>query len=156
MASLFASLFRSTSSGPPRYSSQPDLTEQPSLYTRCFFRFALEEYDVEVKIVGSAPQLGGWDHTQGVELHTSSEYFPCWITRDPIVLPMKDRVEYKYAIIEKDGAVRWSNGGVLSVESVNRIVGSGGTGSIGASIGRASRDNLLLRGASRESVGDML
>lgn len=59
------------------------------LQTRCFFRFKHEESaNVTVKLVGSVPQLGAWDIEKAVELVTTPDYFPCWISQDPVLLPL--------------------------------------------------------------------
>ncbi|CAD7971851.1 unnamed protein product, partial [Amoebophrya sp. A120] len=69
--------------------------------TRCFFRFKYEEsQNVRVKLVGSTPQLGSWDPDLALELHTNPNYFPCWISNDPVHLPLGETVEYQYIVEE--------------------------------------------------------
>jgi len=65
---------------------------------------------VQIRVVGSTPQLGDWDPEKGLELYTNYEYWPCWIARDPINLPLNQKVEYNYAILNMDGQIlQWAS-----------------------------------------------
>jgi len=90
------------------------------LSTRCFFRFAWEQSEVRIKVVGSAPALGEWDPENGIELHTNFEFFPCWISQDPVILPLGERVEYNYVILDKNDdskVLQWASNTKLTVVS---------------------------------------
>eukprot|EP00392_Amoebophrya_sp_AT5.2_P015143 g15342.t1 len=77
------------------------------LQTRCFFRFKYEESaNVTVKLVGSVPQLGAWDIEKAVELVTTPDYFPCWISQDPVLLPLGEMIEYQYVVETRHAATR--------------------------------------------------
>lgn len=68
---------------------------------RTFFRFAWDANDVDIRVVGSCPQLGEWNPAKGVKLQTSFEYFPSWISNDPVHLPLNQKIEYQYVILSK-------------------------------------------------------
>jgi Starch binding domain len=67
-----------------------------------------------IGIVGSAPELGGWDITRYVPLRTSGDRYPLWWTDTEINLqldtsrpPAAQKIEYKYVHINADGIATW-------------------------------------------------
>ena len=78
---------------------------------------------MQIRVCGSVPQLGEWDPARGLELQTSFEFFPCWITKEPVSLPVGQRIEYSYVIIstKNPSQVRWSVSSVLTAEAVRRV-----------------------------------
>lgn len=66
------------------------------------------EFGQTVKVVGSAPELGGWDVAKAPALSASA-----YAADDPlwsITVPMRAdgaAVEYKYVNVQADGSVRW-------------------------------------------------
>jgi lysophospholipase L1-like esterase len=62
-----------------------------------------------IGIIGSAPQMGGWDITRCLRLSTSSERYPVWsIDTD---LDLSNSLEYKYVYIKADGYAEWEGFG---------------------------------------------
>ncbi|CBZ50187.1 trehalose-6-phosphate synthase of likely plant origin, related [Neospora caninum Liverpool] len=79
------------------------------LYTRVFFRAVVRtDFGERVAVVGSSPSLGNWQANRGHELTTNEDVFPSWFSKEPVYLPLKKPVSYKYAILDERGdIVRW-------------------------------------------------
>ena len=60
----------------------------------------------EVRIVGSVPELGGWQPASGVALDASG--YPSWT--GGVDLPAGTSFEYKYVKVDDSGAVVWESG----------------------------------------------
>lgn len=77
------------------------------LYTRCFFRTVqVTDFGEKVFVVGSTTQLGNWVVSRGHELSTSEELHPSWFSKEPVYLPLKQNVQYKYVIVDENGDVK--------------------------------------------------
>ncbi|CEL98035.1 unnamed protein product [Vitrella brassicaformis CCMP3155] len=79
------------------------------LYTKVFFRAVFNtDFGERVRVVGDSPLLGSWDPKKGHELKTSEELFPSWFSLEPILLPIKEKVQYKYVIVDETGKlINW-------------------------------------------------
>ncbi|HIK08783.1 MAG TPA: lipase [Oscillatoriaceae cyanobacterium M33_DOE_052] len=67
-----------------------------------------------IGVVGSTPELGMWDVTQCIPLHTSGDRYPIWwvdihISQETAVTNQK--LEYKYVLLGADGSVKWETNG---------------------------------------------
>ncbi|QLE57704.1 DUF1796 family putative cysteine peptidase [Nostoc sp. TCL26-01] len=66
-----------------------------------------------IGLVGSTPELGLWDMTRCIHLHTSSDRYPLWWTDTDIDLQQigesgdRQRVEYKYVRFDAQGRGQW-------------------------------------------------
>ena len=60
----------------------------------------------EVRIVGSVPELGGWQPASGVALDASG--YPSWT--GGVGLPAGTSFEYKYVKVDDSGAAVWESG----------------------------------------------
>ena len=78
------------------------------LVTRVHFRWRAEgyEYGDEVRVVGSSAELGNWDVSKGFVLSSRDDAFPCFYSTEPVSLPSRVVVEYKYAVVGPDGSIR--------------------------------------------------
>jgi lysophospholipase L1-like esterase len=65
-----------------------------------------------IGIVGSAPELGGWDIRNYLRLQTSGDRYPIWWTDDLQLTETADRVEYKYVRIDANGNASWEAWGI--------------------------------------------
>ncbi|MEB3293501.1 MAG: DUF1796 family putative cysteine peptidase [Synechococcales bacterium] len=103
------------------------------------YRFQLQaqtKVGESIGIVGSAPELGGWDITRYIPLRTSGDRYPLWWTDREITLPTHaidgqvQQIEYKYVYIDAKGIASWEAWGWnrwLPVESAGQLVGQAGT-----------------------------
>lgn len=65
-----------------------------------------------IGLVGSTPELGLWDITKCIHLHTSADSYPLWRTDEINIEPYLEsdesqRVEYKYVLLDAKGRGRW-------------------------------------------------
>jgi hypothetical protein len=66
-----------------------------------------------IGLVGSTPELGLWDVKKCVHLRTSAERYPLWWTdveidiQPPLGAAARQRVEYKYVLLDSKGSARW-------------------------------------------------
>jgi lysophospholipase L1-like esterase len=65
-----------------------------------------------IGIVGSAPELGGWDIRNYLRLQTSSDRYPIWWTDDLHLTGTTDRIEYKYVRIDANSNASWEAWGI--------------------------------------------
>ncbi|EPR58368.1 trehalose-phosphatase [Toxoplasma gondii GT1] len=79
------------------------------LYTRVFFRAVVRtDFGERVAVVGSSPSLGNWQAEHGHELTTNEDVFPSWFSKEPVYLPLKKPISYKYVVLDERGdIVRW-------------------------------------------------
>ncbi|CAD7966741.1 unnamed protein product [Amoebophrya sp. A120] len=108
----------------PQPASSPTNQNPTANFVRTFFRFAWDQAnDVEIRVVGSCPQLGDWQWQKGAILQTSFEYFPSWISKDPVYLPLGEKIEYQYVVIVRNNlgeqSQRGSSGNLLPSASSN-------------------------------------
>jgi trehalose 6-phosphate synthase/phosphatase len=66
------------------------------------------EHPDSVRVVGNHPSLGSTldEPEKGLVLQTNEDIFPCWISSEPIFLELNTKVQYKYAVVGKDGSVK--------------------------------------------------
>jgi lysophospholipase L1-like esterase len=62
-----------------------------------------------IALVGETPELGGWDVTKAIALHTNADRYPLWETDGAIDLSAQ-RVEYKYVRLVTEGEPQWEVG----------------------------------------------
>lgn len=111
MASRPARL-RPDQGGKPEAAEPKELPPRRCLETRVFFHFAVSpgsfstEFGESVRVVGSHSALGSWDPAHGVSLETSADIFPCWASASPVLIGLREEVEYKYVIVGSDGHLR--------------------------------------------------
>lgn len=74
--------------------------------TRIHFHAKQEEvqFNGQVRVVGNHPLLGEWNPEQGLLLETNEDIFPCWISTQPTTVDLHSTVEYKYAVMDMNGA----------------------------------------------------
>ncbi|MEC4817181.1 MAG: DUF1796 family putative cysteine peptidase [Scytonema sp. PMC 1069.18] len=66
-----------------------------------------------IGLVGSTPELGLWDVKKCIHLRTSADRYPLWWTdtkidfQSPLESADRQRVEYKYVLIDSGGRARW-------------------------------------------------
>ena len=65
-----------------------------------------------IGIVGSAPELGGWDIRNYLRLQTNGDRYPIWWTDDLPLTGATDRIEYKYVRIDAKGNASWEAWGI--------------------------------------------
>lgn len=52
------------------------------------FRFQVETSPGQyVRIVGDNSQLGAWNPAKGLALFTSADFYPYWVSENPIIVP---------------------------------------------------------------------
>lgn len=104
---------------PPNQTPNPTASAVPVPYpTQCtnadevyvtFNQRATTQWGETIKVVGSTPELGGWDVSKAVPLSASAYRAndPLWA----ITVPMRagSRVEYKYIRVQSDGSVQWES-----------------------------------------------
>ncbi|AFY92478.1 DUF1796 family putative cysteine peptidase [Chamaesiphon minutus] len=70
-----------------------------------------------IALVGSTPELGAWDITRCIRLHTSGDRYPLWRTNTAIDIQLSAesidgrKVEYKYIKIDAQGCGHWESFG---------------------------------------------
>ncbi|PSB56360.1 DUF1796 family putative cysteine peptidase, partial [Chamaesiphon polymorphus] len=70
-----------------------------------------------IALVGSTPELGAWDITRCIRLHTSGDLYPLWRTNTAIDIQLSaesiegQTVEYKYVKLDKQGFGHWESFG---------------------------------------------
>ncbi|CAD7955266.1 unnamed protein product [Amoebophrya sp. A25] len=119
--------------------------EPTAALVRTFFRFAWEENDVEIRVVGSCPQLGSWDPLKGVKLETSFEFFPVWISKDPVYLPLGVQIDYRYAVITRNSSGEGGNGGKQGGSSSSVAASGGGKRASFAGSSSAEKEATSIR-----------
>jgi lysophospholipase L1-like esterase len=62
-----------------------------------------------IALVGQTPELGAWDVTKAIPLHTTADRYPLWETDGAIDLSAQ-RVEYKYVRLVTEGEAQWEAG----------------------------------------------
>eukprot|EP00922_Rhytidocystis_sp_ex-Travisia-forbesii_P060305 GHVS01089405.1.p1 GENE.GHVS01089405.1~~GHVS01089405.1.p1 ORF type:complete len:1047 (-),score=173.86 GHVS01089405.1:125-3265(-) len=73
------------------------------LFTKVHFRVDLStEIAERVLVVGSDPHLGAWEVKNAHELMTTDELHPSWFSPEPVYLPLKVPVVYKYVIVDSE------------------------------------------------------
>jgi len=79
-----------------------------SLRTRVFFHMAYDkvEFGESLRVIGNHPSIGSWDPDKGLQLETTQETFPCWISKDCVLVELHAVVEYKYVIMTGDGRMK--------------------------------------------------
>jgi len=81
---------------------------------RIYFHVAYSEVEYpeseEVRVVGDHPLLGSWEAAKGLVLTTHEDIFPCWISSEPVFIPLHTQVKYKYAVMSKDGSLKVEEG----------------------------------------------
>jgi Starch binding domain/GDSL-like Lipase/Acylhydrolase family/Putative papain-like cysteine peptidase (DUF1796) len=68
-----------------------------------------------IGLVGSAPELGAWDITKCLRLHTNSDQYPIWRTAQAIQLQNSinsAKIEYKYVRFDASGYGNWESFGL--------------------------------------------
>ncbi|MEH1925391.1 DUF1796 family putative cysteine peptidase [Nostoc sp.] len=77
------------------------------------YRFQISAYTQTgeyIGIVGSTPELGLWDITKCIHLHTSSDRYPLWWTNIDIQISGDgQKVEYKYVRLDTNGNATWES-----------------------------------------------
>jgi Starch binding domain/GDSL-like Lipase/Acylhydrolase family/Putative papain-like cysteine peptidase (DUF1796) len=82
-----------------------------------------------IALVGSTPELGGWDIIRCIRLRTSSDRYPLWWTDTAIdIQPSAEsvgghKVEYKYVKLDAKGFGRWESLGLnrwLPIDPLDR------------------------------------
>ncbi|MHC5599412.1 MAG: DUF1796 family putative cysteine peptidase [Nostoc sp.] len=76
------------------------------------YRFQISAYTQtgeSIVIVGSTPELGMWDITKCVHLHTSGDRYPLWWTDIDLESGNSQRVEYKYVRLDAKGNAQWES-----------------------------------------------
>lgn len=78
------------------------------LKTRVYFHVVNRDvrFGETVRVVGSHPSLGNWDHSRGMVLHTNEDIFPVWISGDPAFVELHSEVSYKYVVCNSDGSIK--------------------------------------------------
>lgn len=64
-----------------------------------------------IGIVGSAPELGGWDMRNYLRLQTNGDRYPTWWSDELQLAGTNDRIEYKYVRIDASGNASWETWG---------------------------------------------
>ena len=84
------------------------MTTKQVLSTRVHFRWAVDSFEFgdQVKVVGNCESLGHWDPLHGLNLYSTDDTFPCFCTREPIIVPSRVSIEYKYIVLKPDGTIR--------------------------------------------------
>ncbi|EKX72062.1 trehalose-6-phosphate synthase, putative [Theileria equi strain WA] len=80
-------------------------------YTAVHFRCRAQlEYGQRVVVVGAHERLGNWDIKRSHSLVQSDTVEDVWNSLFPVYLPLKERMTYKYAVLNvKDEFMRWND-----------------------------------------------
>eukprot|EP00820_Chromera_velia_P010246 Cvel_21747.t1-p1 / transcript=Cvel_21747.t1 / gene=Cvel_21747 / organism=Chromera_velia_CCMP2878 / gene_product=Probable alpha,alpha-trehalose-phosphate synthase, putative / transcript_product=Probable alpha,alpha-trehalose-phosphate synthase, putative / location=Cvel_scaffold2067:88-6285(-) / protein_length=583 / sequence_SO=supercontig / SO=protein_coding / is_pseudo=false len=83
--------------------------EQQGLFTQVHFRaYFKTDFGEKVRVVGNHANIGNWDPAHGHELITTDELYPSWFSHEPVALPLRGQIEYKYVIVDYQGnLVKW-------------------------------------------------
>jgi len=82
------------------------LLSQPEHKTRLFFRFQWDDKSVKVYVCGDVDGLGNWDPVKALQLITYHDIYPCWVSKNPVEVPLNKTIEYKY-FVEKNNHIEW-------------------------------------------------
>jgi lysophospholipase L1-like esterase len=94
-----------------RLSSGQDFTLRIQYYMYRFQIIAHTKPGESIGIIGSAPEMGGWDITQCLRLQTSPDHYPVWWADTEIALAPGQHPEYKYVYIQPNGYAEWEGFG---------------------------------------------
>jgi hypothetical protein len=61
-----------------------------------------------VHLTGNVAELGNWDPVKGIALSTEEQFYPFWVTKQPVQFPMGQEFEFKIVVLsETKEVIRW-------------------------------------------------
>jgi len=59
-------------------------------------------------VCGDVDCLGNWDPKNALQLITYDDIYPCWVSKNPVEVPLNELIEYKY-FVEKNDTIEWED-----------------------------------------------
>lgn len=63
--------------------------------------------DQRIKIVGDKPELGNWNPREAINLYTTNDLYPLWVTKERIKIKVGLNIDYKYLIFDDKDNYNW-------------------------------------------------